>query len=106
LLPILKTIPEALIAIIGLGAVLLLFLLTLHIVLDDIMRGKFLRGFFMILGIVIVLILLLVCANKYVGPGETSSSKASKPPATESEPVGKAPATTDKASKPETTRTK
>jgi hypothetical protein len=97
----LKTIPEAMIAIIGLGAVLLLFLLALHIVLDDIMRGKFLRGFFMILGIVIVLILLLVCANKYVGPRETSISKASKPPATESEPIDKAPALTDKASKPE-----
>jgi hypothetical protein len=100
----LKTIPEAIIAIIGLGAVLLLFLLTLHIVLDDIMRGKFHRGFFMILSIVIVLILLLVCANKYVGPKETSISKASKPPATESEPVDKAPATTTNASKPETAR--
>jgi len=97
----LKTIPEAMIAIIGLGAVLLLFLLTLHIVLDDIMRGKFHRGFFMILSIVIVLILLLVCANKYIGPKETSSSKASKPPATESAPIDKARATTDKVAKPE-----
>ena len=107
----LKTISEVMIAIIGMGAALLVFLLTLHMVLDDTARTKPLK--YLLGGLVGVLVLLFVYAAITDSRDKNVQSKGPKayieePRGSNKEPKASIaePKVNNKEQKPSTAETK